>query len=248
MADRQLPTTFIANAADVLGHTKDGLSGSDIAKLMRSYGGEYEVEVPYPIYPNDAPNKRTALLENLSAFSGAQQHRILRELCDWKAPEPDSPERRRIKIQLATTYRDFGEGNGASPINDTLIEETRHWLDVCPEALGLYNEAIGKYRAGVFERNVVDDMRLSLELLLKKLFGNDKSLENQIPAVGQLIKSRGGSPELVNMFTRLVDYYCKYQNSYVKHADAVIGHEIEFLLEITSSFMKHMVRMDGEGR
>lgn len=107
MADCQLPTTFIANAADVLGHTKDGLSGSDIAKLMRSYGGEYEVEVPYPIYPNDAPNKRTALLENLRAFSGAQQHRILRELCDWKAPEPESPERRRIKIQLATTVQRF---------------------------------------------------------------------------------------------------------------------------------------------
>ena len=48
MLDRQLPTTFIANAADVLGHTKDGLSGSDIAKLMRGYGGEYGVEVPYP--------------------------------------------------------------------------------------------------------------------------------------------------------------------------------------------------------
>ena len=50
------------------------------------------------------------------------------------------------------------------------------------------------------------------------------------------------------MFTKIVDYYCKYQNSYVKHADRVIPHEIEFVMEITSSFMKHLVRMDGEGR
>lgn len=247
MFDSQLPTTFIANAADTLGDTHKGLSGSDIAKLMRGYAGEYGCQIPHPIYPYDAANKRTALYENLQAFSATQQHRILRELCDYKVIGQISPERRSIKIALATTYRDYNIDVGINVVNETLIEETRHWLDVSPEALGLYNDAIGKYRAGVFERNVVDDMRLSLELLLKQLFGNDRSLENQIPAVGQLIKGRGGSTELVNMFTKLVDYYCKYQNSYVKHADAVIAHEVEFVLEITSSFMKHMIRMDGEG-
>ena len=32
-------------------------------------------------------------------------------------------------------------------------------------------------------------------------------------------------------------------NTYVKHDDAVIEEEIEFVLEITSSFMKHLVRL-----
>ena len=45
------------------------------------------------------------------------------------------------------------------------------------------------------------------------------------------------------MFLKLIDYYCKYQNFYVKHDDAVIEEEIEFIFEITSSFMKHIVRM-----
>lgn len=45
------------------------------------------------------------------------------------------------------------------------------------------------------------------------------------------------------MFVKLVDYYSGYQNIYVKHADAVIEPEIEFVVEITSSFMKHVVRM-----
>ncbi len=48
------------------------------------------------------------------------------------------------------------------------------------------------------------------------------------------------------MFVRLVDYYGKYQNSYVKHDDAVIEAEIEFIFEITSSFMKHIVKLNGE--
>ena len=45
------------------------------------------------------------------------------------------------------------------------------------------------------------------------------------------------------MFVKLVDYYTKYQNSYVKHNDAVIEEEVDFILEITSSFMKHLVRL-----
>jgi len=45
------------------------------------------------------------------------------------------------------------------------------------------------------------------------------------------------------MFVKLLDYYAKYNNSYVKHDDAVIEEEIEFILEITSSFMKHLVRL-----
>ena len=68
-------------------------------------------------------------------------------------------------------------------------------------------------------------------------------MENQIDGLGRHLKDNGCSKELTNMFLKLIDYYCKYQNSYVKHDDAVIEEEIEFIFEITSSFMKHIVRM-----
>jgi hypothetical protein len=112
-----------------------------------------------------------------------------------------------------------------------------------PAALAPYNEAVQKHANQVFLRNVLDDMRLSLELLLKAVLGNEKSLENQIPQLGGFIKEKGGSSELANMFVKLVDYYTKYQNSYVKHDDAVIEEEVEFVIELTSSFMKHLVRL-----
>jgi len=86
---------------------------------------------------------------------------------------------------------------------------------------------------------------LALELLLKSLFSSNKSLENQITNIGQFIKDRKGSSEFANMFVKLLDYYCKYQNNYIKHDDAVIEEEIEFVMEITSSFMKHLVRLAG---
>ena len=89
----------------------------------------------------------------------------------------------------------------------------------------------------------MDDIRLSLELLLKSILGNDKSLENQLAEIGKFIQDHNGSKELTNMFVKLIDYFAKYQNTYVKHNDAVIESEIEFIYEMTSSFMKLLIRM-----
>lgn len=127
----------------------------------------------------------------------------------------------------------------------SLIEQTRHWLETFPDALQLFNAALQKQENGVFLRNLLDDLRLALEKLLQAIFNNGKSLENQLPLLGSFLKNRGGSPELTNMFQKLLDYYSKYQNSYVKHNDAVIVDKIEFIFEITASFMKHLVRLNS---
>ncbi|MBZ5499539.1 MAG: hypothetical protein LAP85_24330 [Acidobacteriia bacterium] len=128
-----------------------------------------------------------------------------------------------------------------------MIEQTRHWLDPFPGALELYNDALAKHKHGVFQRNVLDDLRLSLEKAIQDLLGNSRSLENQIPAVGEFVKARGGSPEFTNMFVKLIEYYTKYQNTYVKQDDAVVEEEVEFVIELTSSFVKHLVRLSQHG-
>ncbi len=91
-------------------------------------------------------------------------------------------------------------------VNLPLIEETRHWLENYPDALSLYSAALEKYRQGAYSRNLLDDLRLSLESLLRGLFDNSKSLENQKNTVGTLIKDSGGSPQLCNMFMTLLGY------------------------------------------
>ncbi|GHD99786.1 hypothetical protein GCM10008024_08660 [Allgaiera indica] len=244
MFDEKIPATFVQYATDILADTNSGLSGSNIVKETAAYAVEYDVNIPHQTYPFDAPNKRTALFENLQAFSGPQQYRIIKELCDHRSFAPTGNKKRDdLKIRLVTRYQQFaGEAVGAD-INETLIEETKHWLDQHPGALASYNSALQKYDGGVFLRNLLDDLRLSLESLLKSILGNDKSLENQLSALGKFITDNGGSKELSNMFVKLLDYYAKYQNSYVKHNDGVIEEEIEFIFEITSSFMKHLIRI-----
>jgi hypothetical protein len=151
-----------------------------------------------------------------------------------------------LKIRLLSRYGHLSTVQSNSDINETLIEETRHWLDSYPDSLNLYNSAMEKYNGRIFHRNLLDDLRLSLEKLLQAVFTNRKSLENQIPMIGEFIKRRGGSKELSNMFVKLIDYYASYHNSYVKHDDSVNEQETEFVFEITSSFMKHLVRLHAD--
>jgi hypothetical protein len=117
-SEEQLPVPFVAHSADVLGSTNGGLTGTEIVRLMRGYASHYGVNIPHPIYPFDAPNKRSALYNNLCVFKGFQQHRILRELCDYNAPAQMTPERRQIKMALATTYKHYDTETDASSVNE----------------------------------------------------------------------------------------------------------------------------------
>lgn len=127
-------------------------------------------------------------------------------------------------------------------INDPIIIETREWLGNHPASQKLYNEAIEKCRQNLYQRNILDDMRLSLETLLKDILNNQKSLENQLPEIGSFQKNRGLSVEFSNMFHKLLDYYSKYQNSYVKHNDAVNPSEIDFIIQLTVAFMRNLMK------
>lgn len=245
--NEDITPTFIRYAADILGHTNDGLGGTQIIEATTTYASEYNVDLPY-LSINMAPNKRNALYENLLAFSAPQQFRIIKELCD--SPRfriRPSNQIKELKYRLISRYGHLNSKAEEASINLALVEETKHWLEGHPEALDLYKQALEKLNHGAFSRNLLDDLRLSLETLLRALFSNGKSLENQKSEVGRHIQINGGSSQLANMFMTLVSYYCHYQNDYVKHNDAVKEEEIDFIMEITSSFMKHLVKITKQG-
>jgi hypothetical protein len=242
-----LSALFVNHAADVLAETNQGLTGAEIVRALGAYAIEFNVEIPHPTYPFESRNKRTALSENLLAFSQPQRYRIIRDLCDHRSSQlKNADATRKLKLTLMSRYGHLDTQKLGAEVNEDLVEQTRHWLGTFPDVLQVFNQALQKYETRVFVRNLLDDLRLSLEKLVQLLVGNSKSLENQLAAVGTFVKERGGSPELSNMFVKLVDYYCKYQNTYIKHDDAVIEEEVEFIIEITAAFMKHFVRLAGK--
>ncbi len=239
-----IPNAFLTNASDILGNTTYGLSGNNIVKAFINYSVNYDINIPHSKTPFDAPNKRTALLENLRCFQPEQQYKIIRELCEHqKLPQPISRDINNLKIQLIARYGTQFGSVSSETLNLSLIDDVKHWLSDFESSYKLYESALSKFDNNIFERNLLDDLRLSLELLLKEIFANGKSLENQIPYLGKFINYKGGSKEFSNMFRTLVDYYSKYQNTFIKHNDSVIEEEIEFIFEMTSSFMKHLVKL-----
>ncbi len=242
--DNEMSPTFVSYAADILANTNNGLSGPQFLKVTKAYGAQWGVHVPHPIYPFDAANKRTALFDNLMAFSPQQRYHIIQELCGHHTLLEKNPQGAEgLKVTLTSRYSHLVGQSRSAELDAALIQRTQHFLGPFNESLVLFESAVYKHASRVYLRNLLDDLRLSLELLLKSLLTNAKPLENQIQVLGAFLKPRGGSAELTNMFVKLVDYYTKYQNTYVKHDDAVIEEEVEFIFELTASFMKHLVRL-----
>ncbi len=248
MHSDDLPIIFVTHASDILGDTSLGLTGGQIVKLTSAYAVDANVNIPHGIYPFEKQgiNKRTALADNIAAFPSTWRYKIIRELCDHDTVQRLNPAAaNKLKVQLFTRYSHLSSEANPNNLNQALVEETKHWLSAIPKSLNLYTQAESKLSHGIFDRNVLDDLRLALEMLLHELLENHKSLENQVQPLGAFIKEHGGSPELANMFLKLIDYYAKYQNTYVKHDAAVVEQEVDFIFEITSCFMRHLVRIFG---
>lgn len=237
----KLDDAFLSYASDILADTNAGLSGMKIVEYCNSYAIDFNRVTPYGSYPFDAPNKRTALKENLKVFAAPEQFRIIKELCELPAL-CDQEKIKDLKLKLFSRYGSLA----TEKISETeLVQKTKHWLSNHPNALKQYESALAKYEGGIFERNTLDDMRLAFELLVKDLLGNGKSLENQIAEIGTKLKSTGASVELRNMVQQVIKYYTDFQNNHVKHNDAVDDKEIEYIIELTSVVMKFLIKILG---
>lgn len=126
-------------------------------------------------------------------------------------------------------------------LNTDLIHENLIKLSDYPEAAKLYQSALDKLNEGINERNILDDLRLSYELLLKAILSNNKSLENQDVELGKYLKSQDVSTECRNMFQTLNNYLRNYNNTYIKHNDKVKSKEVDLIVNLTSSLMNFVV-------
>lgn len=238
---KKIDDTFLTYACDVLAETNSGLSGMKIVEYCNSYAIDFNRIIPHSSYPFEAKNKRTALKDNLRVFEASEQFKIINELIDLLPVRSDD----KVHKLRQLLYSRYGNLSSNKVSETELVQKTKHWLENYPASLRQYESALTKFESGIFERNTLDDMRLSFELLVKDLLSNDKSLENQISCLGSMLKSKGASKELKNMVLKIIDYYTKFQNNHVKHNDSVNSNEIEYVIELTSVVMKYILKING---
>ncbi|MDP4039397.1 MAG: hypothetical protein Q8P57_02355 [Candidatus Pacearchaeota archaeon] len=133
---------------------------------------------------------------------------------------------------------------GAKLLDDKVVDESICWLKDYPEVLKNFNSALEKYQRKEYKRNLIDDLRLSLELLLRNILKNKKNLEKQNEELGKYLESKGINKEIRNMYWILLDKYSKYQNEYAKHNDKVKEEELEFMIYLTGTFIRFVLSLE----
>ena len=133
---------------------------------------------------------------------------------------------------------------GAKLLDEKVVNDVLNWLTSYNIVCKNFKSALEKYQNKIYQRNLIDDLRLSLELLLKEILNNEKSLENQKKPLGKYLEEKNIPKELRNMYWQLINYYTNYQNNYAKHNDKVSSSEIEFLIYLTGVFIRFLITLE----
>ncbi|MFH6936680.1 hypothetical protein [Flavobacterium sp. FlaQc-30] len=120
-------------------------------------------------------------------------------------------------------------------------------MEYFPKAKSRFEIAAEYYQKGEDLRDSVDNLRLSLELLLKELLGNEKSLENQTSTISEYQEALGIGKQIRNTFQKVLEYYTRFQNDKVKHdVDLNNIHEVEFIFGLTMIFIRMLVKSNSK--
>ncbi len=122
--------------------------------------------------------------------------------------------------------------SGAELLDTKVVNDTLNWLEKYPNSREKFHEALILQKKHESVRQVIDTMRLALELFIKQYFNNEKSLENQ--------------KEIRDMFLTLFLFYTRYNNENVKHADNCIELESEYIIYLTGTFIRFLIKVRGK--
>jgi hypothetical protein len=137
---------------------------------------------------------------------------------------------------------------GARELDKALVEEPLEWLSGFPKIAEHVEEALkillakdsGKYR------NALDNLRWSLEQLLRVVLSNRKPIEKQPEVLLPWLKQKGVHQQIVNMYLDLLKRFSHYQNDAVKHGDAWKLAEIEMMVYSTGTLMRFLLQVRDE--
>lgn len=129
--------------------------------------------------------------------------------------------------------------------DEKLVFDSLLWLDKYAKVKEHFSKAIKTEKIITNLRSIIDELRLSLELLFKELFLNDKSLENQKSELGKYLESNNISIEIRNIYIKMFDFYTAYNNEHAKHNCSVNCNEVNYLIYLTGTFIFLIIEIEN---
>lgn len=140
--------------------------------------------------------------------------------------------------QMKRTLKSFYDDGSVS--NNTINEiiGIRDGLSSTSKVRQCYDDALSKMIEAKYDRNVLDDIRLALELYLKEVLGNDKPLEKQRAVYKDYLEKKNVSEELINTHTQSLFNICNFFNNHSKHDYNVKREEVDTVIGYANQIMK----------
>jgi hypothetical protein len=157
------------------------------------------------------------------------------------------------KITKAIAFRVTARGKRAvvrpsgDPFLDTMVVDyVLEGVERHPKADRSFRQALTNFLRGdsALYRSILDDLRFSLEQLLKSLLRNDKSLENQRDILGKWLKEKGVHVQIRSLYAHLANCFSQYQNNAVKHDEDYSEAEVGFMIYLTGTLMRLLLELE----
>ena len=239
MTEIKLTHNFIVQVSNVIA---DCFSGRELIERFDAYNHDFKTNL---ILPHQEPGetKRLLVRDNLSVFSPKQQYKIIVDLMFQMYDEDSKKEIQKLINHYVPAA--IKENISTEQIKARTSVEAS--LSDFPEALEVWRR-VPQYLLSHDYRESLDRARLTIEIVLKQLFDNSKSLENQKSLIGQKISDKGFSKEFKTYFLNTFNSYTSIQNDKVKHADslALEEQEVRYILNQTVLMMRFLIRVCGE--
>lgn len=138
--------------------------------------------------------------------------------------------------------------NGDPLLDQEVVNYSLSKLEEYPNSAKYFEKALRIYQSSDEDnyRELLDNLRFSLEQFLKEVLKNKKSLENQNSFILPWLKDRGIHKQTVNLYNTLLNQYCSYQNDAVKHNENFSVDEIEFMIYLTGNFMRLILTLSSK--
>lgn len=143
---------------------------------------------------------------------------------------------------------------GARLLDEGSVNDPLDWLVRHKQVANTFEDALVAFAKNDPNeyRDVINNLRLALEGLLKRVLGNRKSLENQKEPLGKWLNQKGLHVELRGMVQKTVGQLASYNNDWAKHEEAnrppykPSSTEVEFAIYQTGTLIRLLLQLNGD--
>ena len=223
---------------DIENQISKHFSANELIDLTYEFAKGYKKDIPIDDTNYEFLNKKELLSENLNVLSDNEKIEFLSQIKYHSRLSQDD----FLRDEIDLLEKDASNGvikarNSVSSLLETYsIDIKKQWQ----RTYTFYDH--------LDYRNALDNMRLTIELLIKRITGSTASLENQTNILGGFLKEKDISKEVRNLFFKMLDMYAKIQNHEVKHnlPQNLNSKEIKFLMNQSTVIIKFLIDCDKE--